>query len=103
MVHAQFYFIDCNKPYTVRIVDVGEYESKDETISFSLYTPEYGTWHRWFFCDSLTYKNLYMHNALILSGIRYEPKEGETAKEFMNRIRIPLHNAMMSDIIDTTI
>lgn len=103
MAHAQFYFIDCNEPYTVRIIDVGNYDSSDETISFSLYTSEFGTWRRWFFCDSQQYKNSYKHNALILSGIRYELKEGETVAEFMDRIRIPLHNAMMSDIIDTTI
>lgn len=103
MAHAQLNFIDCNESYSIKIVDVGEYESKDETISFTLYTTKFGTLQRWFFCDSLTYKGLYRHNALILSGIRYEPKEGETAAEFMNRIRIPLHNAMMLDIIDNTI
>lgn len=101
MAHAQFNFIDCNDSCSIRIVDVGNYDSSNETISFSLYTSEFGTWHQWFFCDSQQYKNSYKHNALILSGIRYEPKEGETAKEFMNRIRIPLHNAMMLDIIDT--
>lgn len=103
MAHAQLNFIDCNESFSIKIVDVGEYESKDETISFTLYATGFGTLQRWFFCDSLTYKGLYRHNALILSGIRYEPKEGETAAEFMNRIRIPLHNAMMLDIIDNTI
>ena len=44
MTHAQFNFIDCNESYSIRIVDVGECESKDETISFTLYNSEFGTW-----------------------------------------------------------
>lgn len=101
MPHAQFYYIDFNKPCTARIVDVGKCDSNDETISFIIHDSNCGTRRRWFFCYSQSYKSSYKHNALILNGIRYEPKENETAKEFMNRIRIPLHNAMMSDIIDT--
>lgn len=101
MAHAQFNFIDCNESYSIRIVDVGECESNDETISFIIHDSNCGTRRRWFFCYSQSYTSSYKHNALILNGIRYEPKEYETAAEFMDRIRIPLHNAMMLDIIDT--
>lgn len=101
MPHAQFCYIDFNKPCTARIVDVGNCDSSDETISFIIYDPTSGTRRRWFFCYSQFYKSSYKYNALILNGIRYEPKEGETVAEFMDRIRIPLHNAMMLDIIDT--
>lgn len=104
MANAQLWYIDdFSNPCTHRIVDGGDCDSRDETIRFILSDPTTGTWQRWLFCDSQVYKDNYKYNALILSGTRYEPKEGETAKEFMNRIRVPLHNAMMSDIIDTTI